>query len=66
MDFGKIMAITLLVFSVLTLVFNFIRAPFYIPGDIYIDKMGIKFYIPVLSTLIISGLITFLLSMMPK
>lgn len=66
MDFQRILSITALVFVLMTLVFNFIRLPFNIPGDIYIDKLGFKVYIPILSTIIISILITILLSMIPK
>ncbi len=66
MDFGKVISITGLVFAVLTLIFNFIREPLHTPGDIYIDKVGIKFYIPVLSTIVVSVIITIILSMIPK
>jgi hypothetical protein len=66
MDFNKIISITVLVFSLLTLTFNFIRKPFYIPGDLTFDKLGFKFYIPIFSTVILSVLITFLLSMIPQ
>lgn len=62
MDFTKVMTITALVFALLTLIFNFIRAPFHIFGDIYIDRVGIKFYIPVVSTIVVSILVTILLS----
>jgi len=66
MDFGRIMTITAGVFTLMTLVFNFIRTPFNIPGDIYIDRVGMKFYIPVLSTIVISVAITILMSMISK
>lgn len=66
MDFGRIITITILVFALMTMIFNFIRAPFQIPGDLYIDKLGFKIYVPVVSTLVISIAITILLSMIQK
>ncbi|MDD2822535.1 MAG: DUF2905 family protein [Candidatus Daviesbacteria bacterium] len=67
MDFGRIMTITALVWTLETLLFNFVtKAPFHMWGDIYIDKIGMKFYIPVLSTIVITVIITILLSMALK
>lgn len=66
MDFTKVMTITALVFALLTLIFNFIRSPFHIFGDIYIDRVGIKFYIPVVSTIVVSILVTILLASVSK
>ncbi|MFA6454057.1 MAG: DUF2905 family protein [Microgenomates group bacterium] len=67
MDFNRIMTITALVWTLETLLFNFItKAPFHMWGDIYIDKIGMKFYIPVLSTIVISITITILISSLLK
>ncbi|MFA5932578.1 MAG: DUF2905 family protein [Microgenomates group bacterium] len=61
------MTITALVWTLETLLFNFItKAPFHMWGDIYIDKIGMKFYIPVLSTIVISITITILISSLLK
>lgn len=66
MDFGKVISITALVFALLALYFNFIGKDYYFPGDIYIDRLGFKLHIPIFSTIIISVVLTFLLSMIIK
>jgi hypothetical protein len=66
MDFGKIISITVLVFAVETLFFNFARRPFHIPGDLFIDRAGFKFYIPFISALIISIALITLFSMFSR
>lgn len=66
MDFNRVISITILVFTLLTLYFNFVGKDFYLPGDIYIDKLGFKLHIPILSTIVLSVIITFLLSLISK
>lgn len=46
------------VFTLLTLLFNLMPKWPKIPGDIYINKVGFKVYIPFASALVISALLT--------
>ena len=58
MEASKILAFTGIVFLLLTLLFNINHRIPRIPGDIYFDKLGFGVYIPWLSTLIISIMLT--------
>jgi len=57
-DLGKIFWLLSLIFLVLGLVFNIMPNLPKIPGDIYINKPGLKIYIPFMSSIIISVLLT--------
>lgn len=56
------------VFLFLGLFFNFLSTKGFprIPGDIYIDRPGIKVYIPVTSAIIISVILTLILNYLRK
>ena len=54
----KILSFYALIFMLLALVFNLKSSLPRIPGDILIDKGGFRIYIPWLSTLIISVILT--------
>lgn len=47
-----------LVFLILSLVYNIMPKFPRIPGDIYLDKFGFKIYIPWLSAVVISVILT--------
>ncbi|OGE19830.1 hypothetical protein A3A14_02035 [Candidatus Daviesbacteria bacterium RIFCSPLOWO2_01_FULL_43_38] len=54
------------VFLILGLILNLYPNLPRIPGDININKPGIKIYIPVVSSIIVSILLTFLLNSLRK
>lgn len=64
---GKSFSLLAIVFLLLWLIYNILipRLP-QVPGDIYISKWGFKIYIPFVSAIIISVLMTFLLSFFKK
>lgn len=55
---GKMLALLALVFTLLALLFNLMPKWPKIPGDIYINRVGLKVYIPFVSALVISAIIT--------
>ena len=57
-DVGKIFTFLGVVFLVLGLIANIMPRFPRLPGDIYIDKPGIKIYIPFVSALVISAILT--------
>lgn len=59
-DFWKIFGLTGAIFLLLSLIYNlklFPKMP-HIPGDIWLNKPGFPLYIPWLSTIILSVIIT--------
>ena len=54
------------IFLVLGLVFNIMPNLPKIPGDIYIDRPGLKIYIPFTSALVISVLLTLIFNFFRK
>ncbi len=65
-DLGR----TLLIFGVILLVIGFILSSGIkiprIPGDIYIDKPGLKVYFPIVSSIIASIILTLILNLFKK
>jgi hypothetical protein len=65
-DLGK----TIIIFGVILLIIGLILSSGVkiprIPGDIYIDKPGVKVYFPLASSLIISIILTILLNIFRK
>lgn len=57
-DVGKMFAFLGIVFLLLGLLFNLNPTLPKLPGDIYIDRPGLKIYIPWLSSLILSVILT--------
>ena len=55
-----------MIFLLTTLLFNLMPNFPRIPGDIYLDKGGFKIYIPWLSSIIISVVLTIVLDMLIK
>lgn len=65
-DFGR----TIIIFGVILLVIGFllssgVKIP-RLPGDIYIDKPGLKIYFPIVSSIIISIILTIFLNLFRK
>jgi len=65
-DTGKLFLFLGLVFLILGLLFNIMPKWPRIPGDIYIDRPGLKVYIPWLSSLVISAILTLLFNFFRK
>lgn len=65
-DFSKIFYILSLAFLLIGLFFNLYPNLPRLPGDIYIDKPGIKVYIPLTSALVLSIIISILLNFLRK
>ncbi len=57
-DAGKLFTFLGLVFLVLGLIFNVVPSLPRLPGDISIEKPGIRIYIPFVSSLVISLILT--------
>ncbi|MBI4038230.1 DUF2905 domain-containing protein [Candidatus Daviesbacteria bacterium] len=57
-DIGKILTLLGVVFLLLGLLWNLVGGLPKIPGDIYIDRPGVKVYIPWVSSIIISVILT--------
>ena len=57
-DIVKMLGLLSVVFLLLSLLFNIMPKWPLIPGDIYINKSGIKVYIPFASAIVISVLLT--------
>ncbi|MDO8429283.1 MAG: DUF2905 family protein [Candidatus Daviesbacteria bacterium] len=66
MDLVKSLYTLVLIFLLLGLMFNISPNFPKIPGDFYIDRGGFKIYIPWLSSIIISILLTILLILFNK
>lgn len=65
-ELGKIFSLLGTVFLILVLLFNLKPDLPKMPGDLYLNKAGFKIYIPWLSSLIISLLLTVLLNYFRK
>ena len=63
---GKLFLFLGLVFLVLGLLFNIMPKWPKIPGDIYIDRPGFKLYIPWLSSIVISVILTLIFNFFRK
>lgn len=63
---GKILALLGVIFLALGLLFNLSPNWPKIPGDIYIDRPGLKIYIPWVSSLVLSVIITLLFNFFRK
>ncbi len=59
---GKIFSLLGVVFLLLGLIFNIMPKLPRIPGDIYINRPGIKIYIPFTSAIVISVIVTLLVN----
>lgn len=58
MDIGKTFSLLIVIFILLGFFFNFFGTNIKIPGDIYIERPGIRIYIPFISAIVISIIIT--------
>ncbi|MBI2596753.1 DUF2905 family protein [Candidatus Daviesbacteria bacterium] len=65
-DTGKLFLLLGTIFLLLGLLFNIMPKWPRIPGDIYIDRPGIKIYIPWLSSLILSIILTLIFNYFRK
>ena len=65
-EIGKIFSLLGVIFLVLGLVFNIMPNLPRIPGDIYIDRPGIKIYIPWVSSIVISIILTLIFNFFRK
>ena len=65
-DAGKSFAFLGVIFLILTLGFNFMPRLPKIPGDIYVDKFGFRLYIPWLSSIIVSVILTLIFNFFRK
>lgn len=66
MDIGKVFSLLAVVFIVLGFIFNFVPNRIRIPGDFYIDRPGLKIYIPFISAIVISVILTISLNFFVK
>lgn len=65
-NIGRLFTLLGVVFLILSLVLNMMPNWPRMPGDIYIRKPGLTIYIPWLSSIIISIILTFLLNFFKK
>ncbi|MBI4038334.1 DUF2905 domain-containing protein [Candidatus Daviesbacteria bacterium] len=65
-EVGKIFSLLGIIFLILGMLFNFMPNLPKIPGDIYIDKPGIRIYIPWVSSLILSIILTLMFNFFRK
>lgn len=65
-DLGKLFSLLGTVFLILVLLFNLKPDLPKVPGDLYLNKAGFKIYIPWLSSIIISLILTLLLNYFRK
>ncbi len=65
-DIGKIFSLLGMIFLVLGLLFNMMPRLPRIPGDIDIDKPGLKIYIPFTSAIVLSVILTLILNFFRK
>lgn len=66
LEIGRIFTFIALIFLLLALIFNIKPNLPKIPGDIVIDKPGIRIYIPFVSAIVLSLLLTFVLHFIQK
>lgn len=66
MDVGKLFIFLGLIFLFLGFLFNIMPNLPKLPGDIYIDRPGIKIYIPWMSSLILSVILTLMFNFFRK
>ncbi|OGE19179.1 hypothetical protein A3J19_01225 [Candidatus Daviesbacteria bacterium RIFCSPLOWO2_02_FULL_41_8] len=65
-DIGKIFSLSAVVFLILGLLFNLMPRLPRIPGDIYLDKLGFRIYIPFISTIVTSVILILLFNFFKK
>lgn len=65
-DIGKLLSLFGTVFLVLTLVFNLMSHIPKIPGDIDIDKFGFRIYIPFVSAIVLTIILTLIFNFFVK
>ncbi|MEK7617442.1 MAG: DUF2905 domain-containing protein [Patescibacteria group bacterium] len=65
-EVGKMFSLLGVIFLVLGLIFNIMPHIPRIPGDIYIDRPGIKIYIPFTSAIVISVILTLIFNFFRK
>lgn len=65
-EVGRVFTILGVVFLVLGLLYNIVPNLPKLPGDVYIDKGGLKIYIPFFSSLILSVLLTLVFNFFRK
>lgn len=65
-EVGKILTFSGVIFLLLSLIFNIVPNLPKIPGDIYIEKSGIRIYIPITSAIILSLLLTIVFNFFRK
>lgn len=65
-EVGKLFAFLGTIFLLLSLIFNIMPNLPKIPGDIYINRSGFRIYIPWVSSLILSVLLTIFLNFFRK
>ncbi|MBI2314959.1 DUF2905 domain-containing protein [Candidatus Daviesbacteria bacterium] len=65
-DAEKIFSLLGIIFLVLGLLFNLMPNLPRVPGDIYIDRPNLKIYIPWLSSIVISVILTILFNFFRK
>lgn len=63
---GKLFSFLGIIFLILGLLFNLMPHAPRIPGDIYIDRPGIKIYIPFVSALVLSAVLTLMFNFFRK
>lgn len=65
-DIGRLFTLLGVIFLLLGLIFNIMPNWPRLPGDIYIDKGGFKIYIPWLSSIILSVILTLIFNFFKK
>lgn len=65
-EVGKLFSFLGVIFLVLGLIFNIMPNLPKIPGDIYIDRPGIKIYIPWVSSIILSVILSIMFNFFRK
>ncbi len=65
-EIGKLFTLLGLVFLILGLLFNIMPNIPRIPGDIYIERPGLKIYIPFTSAIVISVILTLIFNFFRK
>ena len=65
-DVGKILSVLGITFFILSFVFNFFPRRIRIPGDIDINRSNINIYIPWLSSIVISVILTLIFNFFKK
>ena len=65
-DISRLFSFLALVFLLLGLIFNLVPNLPRIPGDLYINKLGFKIYIPFASVIVISVLISLFFNFFKK